>query len=90
MPKFLVFYWCSYEALLGFFSLKESKGKPTRCVSYPTHQTWNHWRLHIPCKLGAVESCWLTLGFFFYDVENMNYRIGLVGWGLCFLGARAA
>lgn len=39
MPKFLVFYWCSYEALLGFFSLKESKGKPTHCVSYPTHQT---------------------------------------------------
>lgn len=90
MPKFLVFYWCSYEALLGFFSLKESKGKPTHCVSYPTHQT-----------VGTIGGCispaswelWKAAGWlcFFlwcrkYELQNWPGWLGpLSPWSTCSL-----
>lgn len=95
MPKFLVFYWCSYEALLGFFSLKESKGKPTRCVSYPTHQTvgtiggcislasWELWK--------AAGWLWVFLFFFFlwcrkHELQDWPGWLGpLFPWSTCSL-----
>lgn len=42
-----------------------------------------------PLRAGSCGKLLVDSGFF-YDVENMNYRIGLDGWGLCLLGARAA
>ena len=89
MPKFLVFYWCSYEALLGFFSLKESKGNLP--IVYPTLHTklLESLEAAYPLRTGSCGKL-LVDSDFFYDVENMNYKIGLDDWGLCLLGARAA